>query len=258
MIGRRWILGGVLAALVASGTPAAAQQPGPLVFAAASLKNALDEINAAWRAETGKTARISFAASSTLARQVEQGAPADILISADLDWMDWLQQRDLIQPATRVNLLGNRLVLIVPASATATVDIRPGFDLAGLLGPGGRLAMGETRSVPAGKYGRAALEHLGVWPSVQARIAQAESVRAALVLVARGEAPVGIVYRTDAVAEPGVRVAGTFPEETHPPIIYPVALTRTAAGSDAAALVAYLRGAAASRLFEKQGLTVLR
>ena len=236
--------------------PAEAQQSDVLVFAAASLKNALDDAAAQYMRDTGKATKISYAASSTLAKQVEAGAPADIFISADLDWMDYLGQRHLIKPDSWKNLLGNELVLIAPKSAAKPVKIEPGFGLAALLG-GGKLAMGETKSVPAGKYGRAALEKLGVWSSVEGQIAQAESVRAALALVARGEAPLGIVYQTDAAAEPNVAIVGTFPADTHPPIIYPAALLADSRNPDATAFLAYIESAPARPFFERQGFVVL-
>jgi molybdate transport system substrate-binding protein len=247
-----------LALLPAAGVArlATAQTGDPVVFAAASLKNALDAIAGDWRRETGKHATISYAASSTLAKQIENGAPADLFISADRDWMDFLEHSNLIDAKSRVDLLGNRLVLIAPKDSKIDLLIRPGFDLAGALG-GGRLAMADPASVPAGLYGKAALETLGVWPSVASRIAAAENVRAALLLVARGEAPLGIVYQTDAAAEPGVRVVATFPPGTHPPIVYPMALTAASANPDAPALAAYLRGPAAGARFEAQGFTVL-
>jgi molybdate transport system substrate-binding protein len=200
-----------LAALALLGAgPAVAQTTDPVVFAAASLKNALDAIADDWRRETGKHATISYAASSTLAKQIENGAPADLFISADRDWMDYLAQRKLIDAKSRVDLLGNRLVLIAPKDNKTDLVIRPGFDLAAALGDS-RLAMADPAAVPAGLYGKAALETLGVWSSVAKRVAAAENVRAALLLVARGEAPLGIVYQTDAAAEPGVRVVATFP-----------------------------------------------
>ena len=226
-----------------------------LVFAAASLKTALDRIAAAWRTETGEAATISYAASSTLAKQIENGAPAELFISADEDWMDYLQERQLIDPKTRIDLLGNRLVLIAPAATGSSMKIAPGFPLAALLGDG-RLAMADPGAVPAGRYGRAALEKLGVWSTVAHRIAAAENVRAALLLVARGEAPLGIVYQTDAAAEPLVRIVATFPPDSHPPIVYPMALTPTA-GAEARELAAYLRGPAAGVLFEAQGFAML-
>lgn len=226
------------------------------VFAAASLKNALDSINAAWKAEGGKEATISYAASSALAKQIESGAPADVFVSADLDWMNYLKEKKLIKADTEVQLLANRIVLVAPADASVTVDIAPKFDLAGLL-KGGKLAMGNVDSVPAGKYGKDALEHLGVWQSVSGSIAQAENVRAALALVATGEAPLGIVYETDAVAEKKVKVVGVFPEDSHDPIIYPAAETADAKSADADAFLDYLKTPAAKKLFEAQGFTVL-
>lgn len=236
-------------------TRAAGEGP-VLVFAAASMKNALDEVAAGFRAATGLEVQASYAASSALAKQIEQGAPADMFVSADLDWMDYLQQRDLILPASRVSLLGNRLVLVAAKdSAVGSLDLAPGVDLAGPLGQS-RLAIGETSSVPAGKYGKAALEHLGAWKVVEGKLAQTENVRAALLLVSRGEAALGIVYRTDAAADPGVRIVGTFPESSHPPIVYPVAMTRT--GKPVAArFLDHLRSAAARAVLEKHGFAVL-
>jgi molybdate transport system substrate-binding protein len=239
------------------GRPAMAQQQPVLVFAAASLKNALDEIAGQWSKETGKQTKISYAASPALARQIEAAAPADVFISADLDWMDYVAQRKLIKPESRANLLGNRIVLIAGKDSKAEARIEPGFALKTLLGDG-RLAMANVDAVPAGKYGKAALEALGVWCSVQDRIAQAENVRAALLLVSRGEAPLGIVYQTDAAADPNVRIVGTFPENTHPAIVYPIALVANSANPDAAAFVAYLGSAAAWPSFKRQGFTVLK
>jgi molybdate transport system substrate-binding protein len=221
------------------------------VFAAASLKDALDENVKAYQARASDRIVVSYAASSALAKQIEAGAPADLFISADLDWMDYLQQRRLIKTDTRRNLLTNRLVLIAPADGRVSVSIAPRFPLAGLLGKG-RLAMANPDTVPAGKYGKAALEALGVWNDVRAKIASAENVRAALVLVSRGEAPLGIVYRTDAVADPRVKVVGTFPGNTHPPIVYPAALTISGEGS-AEAFLKWLIQAEARAIFEKHG-----
>ena len=252
---RRSWLGGALLALV--GRPAAAEPgQGPTVFAAASLKNALDDAAARWAAAGHPAPRLSFAASNVLEMQIEQGAPADLFFSADRDWMDRAQGAGLIRPGTRVDLLANAIVLVAPADAATPVEIRPGFDLAGRLGDG-RLAMGNVAAVPAGKYGKAALESLGAWDGVKTRIAEAESVRAALAFVARGETPLGIVYGTDAAAEPRVRVVGTFPAGSHPPIVYPVALTKSSANPDAAAFLAFLRGPEAREAFAKQGFTVL-
>lgn len=255
---RRITVGLVLAALVGWVAPAAAQDEGVLVFAAASLKNAMDEIAAGFGRQQQAKATVSYAASSALAKQVEQGAPADLFVSADLDWMDYLADKGLIDDGSRFDLLKNRIVLVAGRdSGLGRREIGRGFDLAGLLGDG-RLAVGEVSSVPAGRYAKAALEKLGAWQGVEGRLAQAENVRAALALVARGEAPLGIVYATDAVAEENVQVVGTFPEDSHPPIIYPVALTEQGAGNAAAGdLLTYLRGAAARAAFERQGFTVM-
>ncbi|WGF89643.1 molybdate ABC transporter substrate-binding protein [Marinivivus vitaminiproducens] len=258
--GRRWIARTVAIGLVAACTVAGgvkAQAADTLVFAAASMKNALDELSTQWSQETGKKATVSYAASSALARQIESGAPADIFISADLDWMDYVEGKNLIQPDSRVTLLGNRIVLVAPSAYEGEVEIGPDFPLAELLGDG-RLAIGGVDSVPAGKYGKAALESLGVWTSVQDKLAQGENVRAALALVSRGEAPFGIVYQTDAAADPGVRVVGTFPEDSHPPILYPAALLAESSNSDAASFLDYLKSPEAVPAFERQGFTVLK
>ncbi|MGO8954389.1 MAG: molybdate ABC transporter substrate-binding protein [Rhodomicrobium sp.] len=226
-----------------------------IIFAAASLKNALDGVSAAWQKETGNSAKISYAASSTLAKQIEQDAPAQIFISADEDWMNYVDGKGLMKPETRSDLLGNKLVLVAPKESTVALDLKPGAALASALG-GGRLAMGNTDSVPAGKYGKAALEKLGLWASVSGRLAQAESVRAALLLVSRGEAPLGVVYRTDAASDPSVKVVAAFPAGSHPPIIYPIALT-VKASPVAAAFLDYIKSAKAAPFFEAQGFTVL-
>lgn len=236
--------------------PVQAANPEPvIVFAAASLKNALDQISAGWQKTPGQSASISYAASSTLAKQIEQDAPAQIFISADEDWMNYLAGKGLIKPETRFDLLGNELVLIAPKDSTAALDLKPGADLAGALG-GGRLAMGNVNSVPAGKYGKAALESLGLWGAVSGKLAQAESVRAALLLVSRGEAPLGVVYRTDAAADPNVKIVAAFPAGSHPPIVYPIALTQKA-GPAAGAFLVYIMSAQAAPLFKAQGFTVL-
>jgi molybdate transport system substrate-binding protein len=227
-------------------------RPDLLVFAAASLQTALDELTPQVEAATGVQLRASYAASSTLARQIENGAPADLFISADLDWMDYLAARSLIQPGTRVDLLGNHLVLIAPAGEPSTLRIAPGFPLAAALGVNGRLAIADPDAVPAGKYARAALTALGVWDSVAGRLARAENVRAALLLVERGEVPLGIVYRTDAAVDPGVTVVSRFPDATHPPIVYPAALTRSARAG-AARVLAFLQGPEASAVFDRWG-----
>lgn len=231
-------------------TAATAQPRDLIVFAAASLKTALDEIMA------GQKVKAAYAASSALARQIEAGAPADVFLSADLEWMDYLAARRLIRGETRGPLLGNRLVLIAPADSTLSLTPAPNFPLSAALGHG-RLAMGHVDAVPAGKYGKAALETLGVWPAVSSRIAQADNVRAALLLVARGEAPLGIVYETDAAADKAVRVLGRFPAGSHPPIVYPVAVTANSTNADAAIFVRALTGPAAKAVFEKHGFTVL-
>ena len=222
------------------------------VFAAASLKNALDDVVKAHETRSGDKVVVSYAASSALARQIEAGAPADIFVSADTDWMDYVEKRNLIKQASRQNLLRNRLVLIAPADSKVTLKIAPGFALASALG-NERLAMADPNSVPAGKYGKASLEALGVWKDVQARVASAENVRAALLLVARGEAPFGIVYSTDAAAEPKVRIVDQFPENTHPPIIYPGALVTTSKSGGAASFLSSLNQPAARAVFEKHG-----
>ena len=258
-IPRRRILAaaaGALLGLLAARAPATAQDRPVVVFAAVSLKNALDEVNAAWVSQGGKPATVSYAASSALAKQIEAGAPADLFVSADLDWMNDLAGKGLIQPETRVTLLGNRLVLVAPKDSAAAVDLAPGLNLAPALG-GGRLAMANVDAVPAGKYGRAALEKLGAWEGVKDRVAQAETVRAALLLVSRGEAPLGIVYQTDAAADPGVRVVGVFPESSHPPILYPAAVLKASSHPEAPAILAFLRSATARTAFERQGFTFL-
>ena len=246
-------------AAVAWGMPQAraqAESGDIVIFAAASLKDALDAINAEWQKETGKKATISYAASSVLGKQIEQDAPAQIFISADLDWMDYVEQKKLIKPESRVNLLGNRIVLIARKDKAQPIEIRQGFELAKLIGRG-YLAVANVDSVPAGKYAKAALERLDVWPSVADKLAQSADVRAALLRVSRGQAPVGIVYQTDAAADQNVTIIGTFPDNTHPPIVYPIALTSKASNPDAAAFYAYLRGAKATVEFKALGFVVL-
>src|SRR5262245_44397257 len=263
MLARRKWLG--LAALAMAGATglglpgrAAVGQTKPvLVFAAASLKNALDEIVAQYERETGKKVSVSYGASNALAKQIEAAAPADLFISADLDWMDYLQTRSLVRAETRANLLGNRLVLVAPKDSQAVIKIGPGFPLVELLG-GGRLAMADPKAVPAGRYGRAALESLGVWQAVEPRVAAAEDVRAALALVSRGEAPLGIIYQTDAAADPNVKIVGMFPGDTHPPIIYPAALVASSSNVDAPAFLGYMRAPGARPAWEKQGFTMLK
>lgn len=234
--------------------PAFAQAPpGLTVFAAASLKNALDEVDAAFAASPGGVqVSAAYAASSILARQIEQGASADVFVSADVDWMDYLAQRKLIRVETRRNLLTNRLALIAPKDSAVALPIRRGMPLAQALGQSGRIAMAGP-DVPAGRYGRAALTALGVWDAVKDRTALAENVRSALQFVARGEAPLGIVYDTDAMVEPAVRIVGLFPEDSHPRILYPVAATTAARSPAAAAYVRFLEGAQARAIFARYG-----
>ncbi len=235
---------------------APAQNQKLVIFAAASLKSALDDVNAAYRSESGQVTTTSYAASSTLAKQIEAAAPADIFISADLGWMDYLAERNLIKPETRANLLGNRLVLIAPVNSSSKLGIAPNFPLAQALGDG-RLAIADPNGVPAGKYAKAALEALGVWSSVADKLVPAENVRATLLWVSRGEAPLGIVYQTDAVADPGVKILATFPENAHPPIIYPIAVVAGSANPAGPGYIAYLDSRAARPIFEKQGFSVL-
>jgi molybdate transport system substrate-binding protein len=217
----------------------------------------LDEVGEAFRRDTGNRLIVSYEASSTLAKQIENGASADLFISADPEWMDYLEQRKLIEPWSRNDLLGNKLVLIASAQSKVRLTIEPGFSLTTALGDG-KLAMADPAVVPAGMYGKAALEALGIWPSLANRIIAAANVRAAQLLVARREAPLGIVYATDATVDPGVRVVGTFPEETHPPIIYPVALTLTSESPGASALLVYLKCATARAQFRKAGFRIFR
>jgi len=247
-------LAGLLLGLSGS-VPARAAEPGLLVFAAASLTNVLEELGGAYTRETGQPVKFSFAASSALARQLEAGAAADVFLSADIEWMDYVQARGLIQRATRRDLLGNRLVLIAPAASTVSLEIAPGFPLAAALGTG-RLATGDPDYVPVGRYARSALSSLGVWSEVADRLVRADNVRTALAFVSRGEAPLGIVYATDARVDPGVRVVGVFPADTHLPITYPVAVTH-GAREGAARFVEFLRGSAAGETFRKSGFLTL-
>jgi molybdate transport system substrate-binding protein len=222
------------------------------VFAAASLKEALDEQSRQFGAASGNKVVISYGGSNALARQIESGAPADMFISADQDWMDYIAQRRLLMPDTRINLVRNTLVLIAPASSKAALAIVPNFGLAAALGRE-RLAMANPDSVPAGKYGKAALEKLGVWPAVERKVARAENARAAMALVSRGEAPFGIVYSTDALSDKGVRVVDTFPPDSYPRILYPAALLATSKSPAGKPLLDYLRSAAARAAWEKYG-----
>lgn len=253
MHSRRVFLTGA-AATLAPGF-ALARQP-LTVFAAASLQESLTAAGAAWMAQSGTPVRFSFGASSAIARQIDQGAPADVFLSADEEWMDWLAARGGIVPATRSRLLSNQLVLIAPAGSRTALKIAPGMPLARAL-RGGRLAVADAASVPAGRYARAALTNLGVWGSVEGRLLPAENVRAALAYVARGEAPLGVVYATDARAEPKVRVVGVFPASSHPPIVYPGAVAARSRNSAAAAFLGFLQGPAASAIFRRYGFGVL-
>ncbi|MDO9707243.1 molybdate ABC transporter substrate-binding protein [Paracraurococcus lichenis] len=251
----------LLLAASALALPTLARAQAPLtVFAAASLQDALRALEPAWRAAApgNPPLRFSFAASSALARQIEQGAPADLFLSADEPWMDYVAQRGLILPETRTSSLGNALVLVAPAdSPQPPLALGRGTDLAALLGPQGRLATGDPAHVPVGLYAKAALEWMGQWATLAPRIARADSVRAALLLVERGEAPLGIVYLTDAKLSQGVKLLGTFPAESHPPVTYPFALTKRAEGNaPARALLAFLSGPASIETWRRFGFAV--
>jgi molybdate transport system substrate-binding protein len=232
-----------------------AHAQGALVFAAASLKEALDDVAGSFAAGRAGRVDVSYGASSALARQIERGAPADIFISADTDWIDHVEQQGLAAPGARRNLLSNELVLVAPAASQARLKLAPGVDLAAALGKG-RLAMADPESVPAGKYGKAALTSLGGWKQVETRVAATENVRAALALVARGEAPLGIVYRTDAIAEKNVRIVDTFPVDSHPPIVYPMVLLKRSSSPVARAFAGYLFTPDARAVFERHGFGV--
>ncbi|HZZ87345.1 MAG TPA: molybdate ABC transporter substrate-binding protein [Caulobacteraceae bacterium] len=246
----------ILAMGFAGAATLAVAQPASLtVFAAASLKNALDEVDTAYAARSHVAVKASYAASSALARQIEQAAPADVFVSADSDWMDYVGQRRLIVAASRRDVLTNHLALIAPAASTVKLSVRKGFGLAATLGDG-RLAIAGPE-VPAGKYGRASLAALGVWDSVKDRLAPAENVRGALAFVAQGEAPLGIVYDTDAKTEPKVRIVGLFPDDTHPRIVYPAAVVAASRNPAAAGYLAFLKGPQASAIFQRYGFTVL-
>ena len=246
-----------LAAFLLAGAlvPPTASAANVTVFAAASLKEALDEQAKAFEARGGDKIVIAYAGSNALARQIEGGAGADVFISADLDWMNYVDERKLIAPGTRANMLRNTLVLVAPAAINSRLKIAPKFDLAGALG-NEKLAMANPDSVPAGKYGKGALEALGVWNDVSAKVARAENVRAALALVSRGEAPFGIVYATDAAADKGVRVVDTFPADSYPAIVYPIAVVATSQSPAARPFVDYLRSAAARPVWEKYAFVV--
>ena len=247
----------LLAALWVLTLPAAFAQTNAdtTIYAAASLKEGLDTLARQFARQGGGSVRMSYGASSALARQIEKGAPADMFISADLDWMYYLDQRKLILAGSQVNLLSNRLVLIAPADSKTVLTIAPDFPLAVALGVN-RLAMADPASVPAGKYARAALQKLGVWPAIAPKLAPAENVRAALALVARGEAPYGIVYRTDAIAERKVRVVGEFPANLHPPIVYPAALLADRRSKSIDELLRFLQSAGARAVWREYGFVV--
>ncbi len=260
----RWIAALALAFAVCSAkvwadpplaAPRASAKP-PIVFAAASLQPALDEVAAAWKDSTGKQAIISYGSSAILAKQIEQGAPADIFISADLKWMDYLDKAKLLAPGTRKNRFANKLVLIEPATFATALEIARGFDLAGAAA-GGKIAVCAIESCPAGIYAKEALESLGVLASVKANLVQTENVRGALALVSRGEARFGIVYATDAKSDPRVRSVGTFPESSHSPILYPVALLASSSNEDAGFFLAFLTSQAATRIFLDHGFEIL-
>jgi molybdate transport system substrate-binding protein len=237
--------------LLFSGVGAYAQ--GLTVFAAASLTEAMRAIDQDWTAQGHPRLVFSFAASSTLARQLDHGAPANIFASADEEWMDWAVKRHLIAQNSIRDVLTNKLVLIVPKDHLRTIDIKPGFDLAGLLGPSGRLALGDPAHVPAGRYAQQALTKLGLWDAVRSRIAPADSVRSALLLVERGEVPAGVVYSTDALVSSHVAVAGTFPADSHERITYPFAITRDGDTPAARALMTFMTGPEGLKVFARFG-----
>ena len=249
---QRFTLAGLLLLM-----PLCASADGELVFAAASLKPALDKILASPEAAAIGNVKASYAASSQLAKQIEAGAPAELFISADQDWMDYVATRKLIVAETRADLLGNALVLVAPKDSTVKLDIAPGFALAAALGKDGHLALAEPNSVPAGKYAKAALTRLGAWDAVATRVVSADNVRAALNFVARGEAPLAIVYRSDAVSEPAVRIVATFPDASHAPIVYPIAILSGHDTPAARKLLAALRAPAAQEIFRASGFDVL-
>jgi molybdate transport system substrate-binding protein len=249
-----WLL--TAAYLVGGGPATAADDSTVLVFDAASLTNVLDDLSQAFTAKSGVAVKSSPAASSVLAKQIEAGAPADVFFSADLEWMDYLEQRKLLKPGSRHAVVGNRLVLIAPADSAVAMKLQPGVDFGPALGPQGKLATGDPDSVPVGKYAKTALQKLGVWDKVSGQIVRAENVRAALAFVARGEVSLGIVYETDALAEKKVRIVAVFPENTHPPITYPIALT-THGGPAAQQFEDFVRSKAAGEIFKKYGFVPL-
>lgn len=236
--------------------PLAARAQDLTVFAAASLTDAMKDISQQWTKAGHPPLRMSFGSSSTLARQIEQGAPANLFASADEKWMDYLAAKKLIAADSRKDLLGNDLVLVVPADKPRHVTIGPGLDLLALLGPGGRLAVGDPAHVPVGIYAEQALRKLGLWGGVEPRLARADDVRSGLLLVERGEAPAGIVYGTDASVSKGVMVAGTFPAGSHDPVSYPFAVTAAGDTAEARSLLAFLAGPQAREVFARRGFKV--
>lgn len=248
----RFLVGALLAFSAVFANAAERSQVTLTVFAAASLTDALQKVTDEFTRSSGIPVRLSFAASSALAKQIEIGARADVFFSADQDWMDYVQERDLVDRSTRVELLGNRLALVAPIDSQVSIELANGAPIAEALGRSGRLAVGDPDSVPAGRYAKGALTSLGLWPQVERRLARAENVRVALLYVARGEAPLGIVYSTDARIEPRVKIVALFPEDTHPPITYPVAATAHAQ-PEARQYLAYLRSEAAKRIFTEAG-----
>ncbi len=243
--------------LVVSSQANAQNRQSLTVFAAASLKTALDEVNAAWSRRSGTEVRTSYAASSALAKQIEQGAPADIFLSADLQWMDYIEKNNLVRAGTRQNLLGNSLVIVTAKnSKIGDLIVDEKLDLSKLIGDS-RLSIASVEAVPAGRYAKAALSKLGLWVSVEKKLAEAENVRAALAFVSRGEAPLGIVYATDAAADAGVKIAGTFPAGSHPAIIYPVAVLTASKNSAASDYGSFLAGPEALAIFVRHGFTII-
>jgi molybdate transport system substrate-binding protein len=252
---RRALLAGIVAAFALAGGTAAAEQP-VTVFAAASLTDALKAAAASWQAKGHAAVVLSFGSSSAIAKQVEAGAPADIFASADEKWMKYLTDKSLVATDTVERPIGNDLVLIAPADSTASIAIGPNFDLMGALG-GGRLAIGDPKGVPAGTYGKQALTKLGVWDAVEPQTAPAENVRAALALVQRGEAPLGIVYATDARGAKGIKVAGTFPDDSHDPIVYPMGIVAGHDQPEVRAFFDFLLSAEGKALFKSYGFKTL-
>jgi molybdate transport system substrate-binding protein len=250
----RVLLGLLFAATLVAAPPARSDDL--TVFAAASLKNAAEDIGKAYEAAGKGKATFSFASSSELAKQIENGAPASIFISADTKWVDYLQEKNLIVTETRRDLLGNQLTLIAPSDSSLAADFASGVDLAALIGDG-KLAIADPDSVPAGRYGKAALEKLGLWAAVEPKVVRTKDVRAALALVERGEAAAGVVYRTDALVSDKVKIAGEFPEDSHPPIVYPIAIVAEHNDDAAKAFYSYLTGDEARAVFEKYGFSIL-